>query len=383
MRRPSPRVRIQKKRAGLPDSVCSMRRLRVLNSETHFGSDQEPVPARSAGPSRQPGWLHDRHGRQLRYLRLSVTDRCDLRCRYCMPAHGIDASARSELLSFEEIVRLVRIFRRLGVRAVRLTGGEPLTRKGFVDLVRRLKDEAGIEDLAMTSNATALAVHAQALARAGLDRLNVSVDSLDPDVFRRLTRGGDLERVLRGIDAAQRAGIRDIKTNTVVVRGFNHRNLGPMVQWAWDRGLVPRFIELMPLGEGARLGRMAVVSVAEMKRSLASMLDLDPTPEHPADRGPASYLRDRAGRRVGFIGAVTENFCHRCNRVRVTAKGQIKACLASPEGLSVRDLLRQDGDDDRVVERVEQALFDKRSGHGFYVPGSTRHHAVHMSQIGG
>lgn len=345
----------------------------------------DPVPLAARGTAGYPGWLADRQGRRLRYLRLSVTDRCDLRCTYCMPPEGVAASPREEVLTFEEIVRVVRIFKRLGVHTVRLTGGEPLVRKDVATLVRKLRDEAEIEDLAMTTNATALEPLARPLVEAGLSRINISVDSVEPEVFRRVTRGGDLSRIVRGIAAVQEAGIRELKTNTVVMRGVNDGPaLGAIVEWAWERDITPRFIELMPLGEGAKLGAGAIVSVHEMKRALAHLLAPDASPEPRLDRGPAGYVAARQGdRRVGFIGAVTDNFCQRCNRVRITARGDIRACLASPSGLSLKELLRSGRDDEAVVETISESLFGKRDGHEFYVSGVDRHHAVDMSRIGG
>lgn len=345
----------------------------------------DPVPLAARGTRGVPGWLADRQGRQLSYLRLSVTDRCDLRCRYCMPPEGVPPSAKEEVLEFEEAVRLVRLFSTLGVRTVRLTGGEPLVRKNVTALVRMLRDDAGIEDLAMTSNATALRKHARGLVAAGLKRLNVSLDALDPEVFARMTRGGDVRRVLDGIDAALEAGIGEIKTNAVVVRGINDHALGELVAWAWSKGITPRFIELMPLGEGAKLGADAIVPVAEMKARLSSLVRPDDDADYRRDRGPAGYLeaKDGSGRKVGFIGAVTDNFCHRCNRVRITARGQIRACLASPEGLDLRAALRSDRSDEAVLHLIEEALFGKRQGHAFVDPTITRHHQVHMSQTGG
>ena len=367
-----------------------MSRLPIVCGDTDAPLDlpdtvEDPVPLAARGEVGYPGWLADRQGRKLRYLRMSVTDRCDLRCQYCMPAEGVPASEREDVLTFEEVVRVVRVFSRLGVETVRLTGGEPLVRRNVAELVRRIRDEAGIEDIAMTSNATALRVHAKALVQAGLTRINISLDSVDPETFRRMTRGGDLSRVTDGIAAIQDAGIGEVKTNSVVVRGHNDAQVGDVVDWAWARGIVPRFIELMPLGEGAKLGRDAVVPVAEIKRRLGDRVVAEDDPAYRTDRGPAGYLvaRGDPSRKVGFIGAVTDNFCHRCNRVRVTARGEIRACLASPTGLSLRDMLRSDRDDDAVVAAVEASLFGKRQGHEFYVSGVDRHHGVHMSRIGG
>jgi cyclic pyranopterin phosphate synthase len=346
----------------------------------------DPRVLAGRGVAGYPGWLADPQGRHLRYLRLSVTDRCDLRCVYCMPESGVSASPREDVLSFEELVRVVRLFTRLGVRTVRLTGGEPLVRKDVTELVRLLRDEVGLTDLAMTTNGTALAHHARALVAAGLARINVSLDTVDPMRFARMTRGGDLQRVLGGIEAVLEAGIGEVKVNAVVVRGENDGPaMAELVEWAWSRGITPRFIELMPLGEGAKLGRDAVVSVAEIQAQLRALLALDDAPEYRIDRGPAAYLRSRDGhgKEVGFIGAVTDNFCHRCNRVRLTARGELRACLASPEGFSLRDRLRDGGDDAELLAAIEDALFGKREGHEFYRPGVDRHHAVLMSRIGG
>lgn len=301
-----------------------------------------------------------------------------------MPPEGIAASPRQDILTFEEIVRVCGIFKELGVQTVRLTGGEPLVRKNLDDLVRRIRD-LGIDDIAMTSNATALRPLAKRLVDAGLSRLNVSLDSVDPDTFREMTRGGDMCRVMAGIEAIQEAGLKVVKTNSVVVRGHNHTQLGDIVDWAWDRGIVPRFIELMPLGEGANLGAEAVVPVAEMKKILGDRIVVDAAPEHRADRGPAGYVPAArgGGHKVGFIGAVTENFCERCNRIRITAKGEIRACLASPKGLSLRDLIRAGLDDQAILDRIREALFGKWHGHHFNVHGVDDHHHVNMSALGG
>lgn len=359
--------------------------LRILPADEAAGDSEIPLAAR--GRVGVPGWLSDRQGRRLRYLRISVTDRCDLRCHYCMPAEGTPASPRSELMSFEEIARLVRLFKSLGVETVRLTGGEPLLRRGLPELVRMIRAQ-GIEDLALTTNATVLDRMAVPLREAGLRRLNVSLDSLEPKTFEHLTRGGDLSRVLRGLAAARAAGFSPIKLNTVVVRGWNDEALPSLVEFAFEHGFVPRFIELMPLGAGAgaALGPEAVVSVKEMKARLSDWLvpEAEPEPGGVVGQGPASYLAacDGSGRRVGFIGAVTENFCERCNRVRVTARGQIRACLASPEGLSLRDLLRREASDEALLAVLHETLFGKRAGHYFHVQDD-RHLDVGMSGVGG
>jgi GTP 3',8-cyclase len=355
----------------------------ICESDLALDQGPDPIPLAARGTAGYPGWLADRDGRQLRYLRLSVTDRCDLHCTYCMPEEGVPASLKEDVLTFEEIVTVVGVFSRLGVRTVRFTGGEPLLRKGLPALIGMVRD-TGITDLALTTNGTALAHHARGLVAAGLKRINVSVDSIDPTIFRTITRGGDLSRVLEGIDAIIDAGIEEVKINAVVVRGINDHGVDRLVEWAWSKNITPRFIELMPLGEGAKLGRDAVVSSAEVQAMLAGLLRDEPA-DHRRDRGPAGYLRSihDPTKTVGFIGAVTDNFCHRCNRVRVTAKGELRACLASTVGASLRDILRADHGEEALVGALEDALYGKRPGHEFYAPGVTRHHAVDMSRIGG
>jgi cyclic pyranopterin phosphate synthase len=362
-----------------------MSRLPVLPSDPELA---DPIPLGARGVRGVPGWLRpsDRQGRGLRYLRLSVTDRCDLRCVYCMPVEGAPASPREEVLTLEELARVARLFARLGVTTVRLTGGEPLVRKDVAVLVRMIRDDAGITDIAMSTNGSALTALAGELVKNGLARINVSVDSLRPEVFRRMTRGGELSRVLDGIAAIRAAGLGPgaIKINTVVVRGENDDEAGAIVDWAWAHGLVPRFIELMPLGEGAHLGPARVVPSAELRRRLGARLGPEPL-GHRQDRGPATYYpaADHRGHKVGFIGAVTENFCERCNRVRVTARGDIRACLASPDGLSLKELMRAGEPDAALVERIERALFAKRDGHRFHLEGETAHQQVAMSRVGG
>ncbi|MEE2902513.1 MAG: GTP 3',8-cyclase MoaA [Myxococcota bacterium] len=338
-----------------------------------------------ADPTPVPGWLNDSQGRRLKYLRLSVTDRCDLKCHYCMPAEGVAASPRNEILSIEELSRLVKVFQSLGVETVRITGGEPLVRKGIVDLIHSIHHDLSIHDIALTTNATALQPLALQLKTAGLRRLNISLDSLDANTFSFLTRGGNLKRVLRGVDAALQAGFEEIKTNTVVIRGHNDHEIVSIVRWAWSKGITPRFIELMPIGYGAVFGQQRVVPSEELRIRLAQELNLEKSEMKTLGRGPANYLINpiNPNQRVGFISAVTENFCEQCNRVRVTAKGDIRACLASPDGLSLLPLLRSEADDIQIANAVRTSLFGKDERHGFYVSGRDEHHDVHMSRVGG
>jgi cyclic pyranopterin phosphate synthase len=315
----------------------------------------------------------------VRYLRLSVTDRCDMACVYCMP-RGYRGSPRQDVLTFEELVRVVRVFHAVGVHTVRLTGGEPLVRRSVVDLCRAISTQVPGVDLALTTNGALLVRLAEPLARAGVRRVNVSVDSLDPAAFSTITRGGRLEPVLRGIDAALDAGITEVKTNTVVLRHHNLREVPTIASWALSRGFTPRFIELMPLGEGAALMDQHV-PWTEVRDALAPVLDVA-APEKRAQRGPASYLPARGGGEVGFITALTTSFCDVCDRVRVTSQGEIRACLASPDGVSLRDLLRGGASDDHVVATLRAALAGK-DAHAFHAEGHGRARDVVMTRVGG
>ncbi len=328
--------------------------------------------------------LVDRQGRAYDYLRLSVTDRCDLACVYCMPPSGEDDHAlRPELTTFEEIVRLVSVFSRMGVRRLRFTGGEPLVRKDFlrlVELVHRREPDLG---LVMTSNATRLSELARPLREAGLGGVNISIDSLDPERFREITRGGDLSRVLAGIHAAREAGLV-VKLNTVPLGGVNDDELGRIVDWAWELGITPRFIELMPLGEGATLPADRFVGA---ERTIAALGGRLAEGERCGvdGHGPARYLeaQDGSGRRVGFITAISDEFCASCNRVRVTARGDIRACLASRRAISLRDLMREGATDEELAWGIHWSITGKAAGHYFLDESVREHEAVGMSLIGG
>ena len=329
--------------------------------------------------------LKDGRGRVYRYLRLSVTDRCDLACLYCMPPGGEeDHGLRRELLTFEEAARLVTVFAAGGVRRVRFTGGEPLVRKDVVRLVERVKGRCPSLRLAMTTNATRLAELAVPLRDAGLESVNVSLDTIRPDRFARLTRGGDVGRVLAGIHAALAAGL-EVKLNAVPLDEGpeSHEDLRALVDWAWALGITPRFIELMPLGEGAALAhlRMGADAVRSVLGDRLSAGD----PEAPGGPlGPARYVSSRVGnQQVGFITAVSEDFCASCNRVRVTARGDVRACLADRRALSLRDVMREGGSDADLAWTLQQALGGKSAGHGFLDPTETEHESVGMSLIGG
>ncbi len=284
-------------------------------------------------------------------------------------------------MTFEESARLTSIVARMGIDRVRFTGGEPLVRKGFVDLVRHVHEAAPEVALVLTTNAMRLAPVVRELVAAGLRGVNISLDSLDPDRFARITRGGVLARVLGGAEAAVEAGL-EVKLNTVALAGMNEDELGDIAEWAWARGITPRFIELMPLGEGAKLSG-AHSSRADILRRLGDRVRVAEDGAAAAGAGPARYFRSRDGaHRVGIISAVSESFCDECNRIRVTGRGDLRVCLASQRALSIRDLLRSGVPDREVAWAIHWALAGKAAGHGFDVSGGD-HEAVGMSLVGG
>lgn len=334
--------------------------------------------------------LRDRFARRVTYLRVSLTDRCNYRCVYCMPEAGVDLVPRADVLSFEEIERLVRVMIGFGVRRVRLTGGEPTVRKDLVELVTRL-GALGLEDLAMTTNGERLEELAAPLRTAGLARLNVSIDTLDPDKFRAITRRGDLARVLAGIAAARAAGFVGTKVNAVVMGGVNDDELPGLCEWAWQSGVVPRFIESMPMSDGALFnGGVAGTFVAAAKMRARLEAAFGPLAADDGEGvpgvGPARHLRvttgGYAGARLGIISAVSEPFCDTCNRVRLTATGQLHTCLALDDECDLRTPLRAGATDEELARKVLSAVSAKQEGHRFTSCGAGGPRK-HMVAIGG
>lgn len=345
-------------------------------------------PAGSAAPatsSADP--LLDPFARKIRYLRVSVTDRCNYRCSYCMPEELGDQlvfQPRTSLLTFEEIDRIVGVFARLGVRKVRLTGGEPTVRKDITLLVRRVAAIPGIEQVVMTSNGHLLGELARPLVEAGLSAINISIDTLDPARFERLTSRGDLARVLDGIAASVAAGLR-VSLNAVALRGVNDDELVALCRYAWSIGAVPRFIEHMPMSGGALYAPEAELPAAQIRGTLEA--ELGPlVASQPAgrDAGPARYwsVAREPGREVGIISAMTEHFCDDCNRLRLTAVGALHACLGHDDAVSLRDVLRGGGSDDDLVAAIASSVTGKRAGHDFERTGGGGPQK-HMIGIGG
>ena len=316
--------------------------------------------------------LQDGLGRRIEYLRLSVTDRCDFRCVYCM-AEDMTFLPRAQILSLEEIERLARLFVSLGVRKIRLTGGEPLVRRGIVDLCARISALPGLRELVMTSNGSQLVKMAEPLAAAGVKRLNISLDSLDAERFKAITRTGELRQVLDGIEAARAAGFERIKLNTVVLKGRNHDEVPALTDYALSRGLDITFIEEMPLGEVGRERGEAYCSSDEVRAMLSERYHLLDSTE--SSGGPARYLRVEGypDSRIGFISPHSHNFCDTCNRVRLTTEGRLLLCLGHENALDMRRLLRQHpGDDAPVREALERALLYKPARHEFSVDGEVQ-----------
>lgn len=324
--------------------------------------------------------MKDQFGREIRDLRVSLTDRCNLRCVYCMP-EMMQFKPTDELLSDDEILLLLRVAADLGVRKVRLTGGEPTVRRGLVDLVRRIAAIEGISDIAMTTNGVMLARLAQPLAEAGLCRVNVSLDTLDPEQFHRITRWGRLEDVLAGLDAAERAGLSPVKVNAVVVRGFNDDAAPALARLTIDRGWHVRFIEMMPFGTVAGFQTSAYVSseetMARIQATLGPLRPIDTSGYDPA----RTYRLDGAHGTLGFISSVSQPFCAQCGRLRLTAEGRLRLCLLRDDEVDFRAPIRAGASYGELKERFAAAAFKKPWGHGLARRIIPRQRI--MSQIGG
>ncbi len=329
--------------------------------------------------------LTDSFGRRIEYLRLSVTDRCNYRCSYCRPrACGAGRAGRGELLSFEETERLTRLFAENGVRKVRLTGGEPLVRRDLIALAARIAALPGIEDLSLSTNGQLLEPLARPLRDAGVQRVNVSLDSLDPATFARITGGGDLARVLRGIEAARDAGMSPVKLNAVVLRGVNDHEIESLADYALARGAQMRYIEIMPVGAAGRDSMRHYYPADRILERINAHFGSDLVPQMNATgAGPARCYRVAGGRgSVGVISAVSQHFCDACNRVRLTARGELVLCLGRDNNMSLRDDLRRGADDEALKQLIVQAISRKPARHDF--ASGQRVVPLHeMSSLGG
>jgi cyclic pyranopterin phosphate synthase len=327
----------------------------------------------------------DAYHRPISYLRVSVTDRCNLRCVYCMPPEGIPLRAHDEILSYEEIETIVRAAAEMGIHKVRLTGGEPLVRLGIVELVQMLARIPGIDDLSMTTNGTLLPRYADDLKKAGLRRVNVSLDTLRPARFRQITRQGSLEDALSGIQSAHQAGLEPVKINAVIIRHLNDDEVTDLARKTVTEGWHLRFIEWMPVGDDPSTAgdwETCVVTAAEIRARIEEALaPLEPAALE-AGAGPARYYRVPGARgTIGFISPFSEHFCGTCNRLRLTADGQLRPCLLSSYEIDLRTPLRSGADLGEIRALLEQGIADKPQGHHLDECQRVRDRA--MSQIGG
>jgi GTP 3',8-cyclase len=323
----------------------------------------------------------DAYGRAMNYLRISLTDRCNFRCVYCMPAVGMQFQPRAEMLTDEELIRLVRLFAKVGVNKLRLTGGEPTVRPYLVDLIRELKRLDGIDEISMTTNALILNRIAADLKDAGLDRINVSIDTLDPVKFKMMTRGGRLDLVWEGIKAADAAGMVPIKLNTVVLRDHNEHDVPRMAELSIDRDWHVRFLEIMPMeGVGIVYDEGLVTSAETQARLEQHFGPLDAVETHPSD--PARLWRIPGAKgSIGFISPISAPFCDACNRIRLTADGKLRLCLIRPDEVDFRDMMRMGASDDAILAQIRAGIWRKPWGHR--VHEGERDTIRGMSQIGG
>lgn len=316
-------------------------------------------------------------------LRISVTDRCNIRCFYCMPNENVVFKPREELLTFEEIERFVRVAAPLGIEKLRITGGEPLVRRDLHRLIARLAKIDGIQDIALTTNGILLADQAADLRAAGLKRLNISLDALDADVFRQIARRDGYEQVLAGIAAAQRVGFDKIKLNAVAIRGLTEEQIVPLGRFARERGLELRFIEFMPLDAEGNWQNDQVLGGDEILQRLeAEFGRLEPIAPQHAGQPARDYRFVDGGGVIGFINPVTHPFCSECNRVRLTAEGQIRNCLFSLEEWDARAVLRGGGSDEELTALIRAAVLAKKAGHGINSDEFVKPQRA-MFQIGG
>jgi cyclic pyranopterin phosphate synthase len=307
--------------------------------------------------------LQDPFGRKIEYLRLSVTDRCDFRCFYCLPKGYKNFAQPESWLTVDEIERLLRIFAELGVSKVRITGGEPLVRRELPEILQNIGRIPQIEDLSLSTNASQLARHAQTLKSSGVSRINVSLDSLDSAVFRQIT-GGDLNTVLAGLEAAKQVGLDPIKINMVVMRGINDREIADMVRFCIEHDFTLRFIETMPVGETGKKAVDRFLSLKQVRKDLEAVYDLEPAAMRGA--GPASYVRvKQTNLRIGFITPLSQHFCQTCNRVRLSVEGTLYLCLGKQDKMEFRPLLRAGVSDEALKQKVLEAIANKPERHEF------------------
>lgn len=324
--------------------------------------------------------LSDSFQRPINYLRISVTDRCNLRCVYCMPEQGVELMSHGDILNYEEIYTVVKAASEMGINKVRLTGGEPLVRLGLPELIKLLAGIETIDDISLTTNGTRLADYAAELKEAGLHRVNVSLDTLKPERFHQITRCGNLEDTLAGIEAARKAGLNPVKINVVVMAGVNDDEIIDFAAKTISEGWHVRFIEYMPVN-GDDSGVSRLVSVNEMRKRIETLGVLEPW-KVDVGNGPAKYFRlpDATGT-IGFITPLTEHFCTQCNRLRLTADGKLRPCLLSEDEIDLREPLRSGATPDELKTLIEKAIAGKPQGH--HLADGKKRNGRPFSQVGG
>ncbi|MDK2808780.1 MAG: 3,8-cyclase [Clostridiales bacterium] len=328
--------------------------------------------------------MKDQYGREIDYIRISVTDRCNLRCKYCMPEEGVYSLQHEDILTYEEIIMLCHCFAKLGIKKVKLTGGEPLVRKGFVPLVKKIKEIPGIEEVTMTTNGILLEEYLEDLKAAGLDAINISLDSLNPEKYKDITRQGDLSKVMKSIERAAGMGFRSIKINALIISGFNEDDIVSLASLAKDTPVSVRFIEMMPIGEG---GGYSGISQADIMNRLEAVYGTLTPYTEKIGNGPATYyeLLGFQGK-IGFISAISHEFCEDCNRIRVTADGNLKLCLQYQNLLQLKEIIASKVSEEELTELLRMAIFMKPRKHDFQ---NKKEHACSkketksMVQIGG
>ncbi len=308
--------------------------------------------------------LIDNFGRKIEYLRISVTDRCDFRCFYCIPKGTKGFTQQQELLSLDETLRLARLFSEQGVGRFRLTGGEPLVRSDIGPMIEQMAALPQVEELSLSTNASQLSRYAQTIKDAGIGRINVSLDSLKPDVFRSVTQGGELTQVLEGLMAAKAAGLHPIKINMVVMKGINETEVASMVDFCLEHGFTLRFIETMPMGAGGQAAQDRYISLDTIREELEQRFELEPA--RMVGSGPATYLKVVGQRlKMGFITPMSQHFCETCNRVRLSSDGTLYLCLGQNDNLQLRPLLRQGCSDEEIKQAITTAINRKPIRHSF------------------
>lgn len=320
--------------------------------------------------------------RRINYLRLSITDRCNLRCMYCMPDEGIDFVGHQDILSYEEMLHLVKVSIQAGIRKVRLTGGEPLVRKGFIDFLEKLGALEGLGEITLTTNGVLLSEFASDIRACGICRINISLDTLKPERFFQITRRDYFEKVVAGIREAERLGFNPIKINVVAIRGFNEDEILDFARLTMDKPYHIRFIEYMPVGSRNPWSTEKFISTQEIKEKILQMGALRPVLSNHFD-GPAERFKLEGGKgEIGLIGALSNHFCESCNRLRLTAEGHLRGCLFSDREIDIKTPLRQGRGDDYLLGVITRAIEGKPESHGGMYP-EMRKCVRHMSSIGG